>query len=180
MAANNLPYPSFSKLDTMGRIAGMLVALCCLLSCADHLIDQIPTIPVTPLQDLSNEVYTDSLLLNKGLISRKLKERGFTHIYGLARFHVEDVPTSFDYDLVLISCRKGPQSIHLLTTIHKTFNSATDIFRVDPTDFKLSGVFANERDASYPITIELVSAVRGSDAVILMVDLEGKISKFAQ
>lgn len=179
MAVNNLPHQIFSKLGALWRITLLMIALCCLPSCADQLVDQIPVIPISPLDELSKEIYADSLLLNRGLISRKLGERGFTHIYGLAKFHVEGVPTSFDYDLVLISCRKGPQRMHLLTTIHKTYNSTADIFRMDQTDFRLSGVFANEGDLSNPLSIELLPTLPGADAVILVVDNEGKISKLA-
>ncbi|NND07922.1 MAG: hypothetical protein HKN87_16205 [Saprospiraceae bacterium] len=156
----------------------LLIVISFTWSCADSLLDEIPSVNVSALEDLSMKVYVDSLHLDQGLFSRKLEERGFTNIYGLAKFNVDQVPTSFNYELILLSCTKGPERHHLLATIHMDYNAISDIFQINPRDYVLSGVFAHNE--VHPVGIELSPAKSNLNLVYLLINNDGKISKLAR
>ena len=156
----------------------LLMAACFTTSCADRLLDDIPKVDVSALEDLSTKIYPDSLHLNRGLFSRKLQKRGFTNIYGLAKFNVDQVSTTFNYELILLSYTHKSVHYQLLATIHMDYNSVADIFQLNPSDYVLSGVFAHNE--VHPVGIELTPARPNLNLVYLFINNDGKINKLAR
>ncbi len=127
-----------------------------LTGCLDDSLQQLPVIEIAkPFQEQPFQ-YQDSVVINRGFLYRKLTEQGYDELHGLARFDFSKLGHGdlFDYDPLLLSCKKGGSTIRLLVTVHRSYKSILDILAIDPSAQEILQIYPNEDGGS--IAVDLV------------------------
>ncbi len=141
-------------------LASMMIAML-FTRCSDPQLDEIPVYNLT--EPHHNPItFPDSLSLDDGLLYRKLSENDYTDIFGLAKFTLPISREAFEYDLILVSCRRGSQKLRLLITIHHRFNAVQDVFAFNARQFELWEIVPEPEDPHAVLTAQLNSRSAGA------------------
>ncbi len=134
----------------------LLIMVCFfLVKCVD---DSLTLLPEVLVEHPNREVpfrFTDSVAISDGMLYRKLIEKGYAGLSGLAKFAFPNEPVTPSYDLLLISCSKEDKAWRFLVTVDRRFQSIQDITGIDPTEHEILQLYLSPENTG--MTIDLVA-----------------------
>ena len=141
----------------MSKIKFLLLIIVCffLVRCVDDSLTQLPEVNVErPNQEVPFR-FTDSVNIDDGMLYRKLIEKGYEDVYGLAKFAFPNEAVTPSYDLLLISCSKEDKAWRFLVTVDRRFQSIQDITGIDPTQHEILQLYPVAESTG--MTVDLVT-----------------------
>ena len=152
-----------------------------LVGCIDDSLQQVPIVLIERPYREQPFQFSDSTEINQGLLFRKLKERGYEDLWGLARFDFSKLSAAeaFDFDPLLLRCEYQGQILQILVSVHRTFQSVLDVFAIVPSEYEILQIYPSEDGAR--IIVDLIQtsdfAMDRQQIFKLSINREGKIAQ---
>ena len=152
----------------------------CIFSCQDKSFEHLPIIELSRQHD-AELGKLDSIRIEQGLFFRKLKENGFSDIYGFCRLIMPENVMEKHFEIILIACDKEDDPQLLVVTIHPRYQSIVDIMAFDPGQLQIASIGMSNIMPSFT-DIKLVERNPDSppgDTSLMQISPQGHIDEIA-